>query len=96
MARLDALRDLAPQGPETAWLHFDYFDIVLDTANRVVYIAQDDWLPTPGEPDPIPGEWREVLATARGLGMPEGCHMVEPAYDTVTGVYIWRIPLNLN
>ncbi|MCW2929274.1 MAG: hypothetical protein JWM19_236, partial [Actinomycetia bacterium] len=93
MWRLDALRDMAREGADTSWLHFEYFDLVATPEG--IWVAQDDWFPMEGEPDPLPDEWREVLAAIRDLGVPEEA-IGEPAYDTVTDVWLWRIPLNLN
>lgn len=96
MARLDALQAIAPDGAGTTWFHFRCYDAVHDSVNRVLYIAQDDWLPQPGETDPIQDEWQEVLAVAGRLGLPDSAVIDEPLFDRVTGIWVWVVPFNLN
>ncbi len=93
MARLDALQVIAPEGAGTTWFHFRCYDAVHDIVNRVVYIAQDDWLPEPGEPDPIQDEWPKVVSLVESLGYRIG-H--EPYHDEVEDIWLWVIPFNLN
>lgn len=93
IARLDALQTIAPDGAGTTWFHFRCFDAVHDSVNRVLYVAQDDWLPEPfsGEPDPIQDEWKEVLAVAERYGLPATAVIDEPAFDRETGVWVWVV-----
>ena len=95
-ARLDALRAVGADGD---WYHFNAYDAISDGVNRVLYVAQDDWLPEPfsGETDPVQDEWKDVFAVAEKLGVPDKAIAVaEPAFDQVTGIWVWVIPFNLN
>lgn len=93
-ARLQALRAIGANGDS---YHFTAYDAIWDGVNRVLYIAQDDWLPEPfsGEADPIEDEWKDVLAVADRLGTSDAS-WPEPAYDHETGIWVWVVPFNLN
>lgn len=70
------------------WHHYQHYDMVTGTA--WAWIAQDDWLPRPGEFDSLAAEWPQVVAKARQHGFVN--FNKQPTYDPVTGTWMWTIP----
>ena len=85
LRRRAALEAVSADGDLYSWPHFD---VVLSP--HVAWVAQDDTpMIFPGEEDPIPREWRGVLALLWEFGYGEV--QEPPLYDTVTEVWLWLV-----
>lgn len=72
-----------------AWGHiytFLAYDVVIGA--RMAWIAQDDWLPEPGDYDFVADEWPKVVSLISQY-VPDD--LGEPWYDRVNGVWVWSI-----
>jgi hypothetical protein len=82
-ARLDALKAMRAVGERHTFTHFD---VVIDAAFSICWVAQDDRLPEPGKPDPLAEEWAEVVKLLTDHGYHD---LGQPVYDTVSEVWTW-------
>lgn len=81
--RREVLYALGAQGQHYVWPHF-----TLMVTWGGLWVAQDDYFPPEGEPDPIPAEWREVLELCRQFGY---WNLGEPLLEPTADVFVWTV-----
>jgi hypothetical protein len=87
--RLQALKAIDPRAAN--WRQLRSYTVARNGHGKILYIAGDNWLPDPGETDPIQDEWKEVLAVAERYGMPDTTVIDEPVFDHETSVWVWIV-----